>query len=242
MTMWEPWTGCYAASEGCKFCYFYGPYSKRCGQNTIVKTGDFYKPLEMKTKTKFKIESGKTVAMCFATDFFLPEADEWRKEVWQIIKQRPDLSFMFLTKRIDRFNVSLPEDWGGGYDNVTIGCTCENQQTADYRLPLFLSYPIKHRILSCTPLLSAIDLSPYIHGIERVACGGESGREARVCDFAWILNLRQQCEKAGISFWFKNTGSRLIKDGIELKINPYMQHKAAREMNLNIGNKDMGEV
>lgn len=39
--------------------------------------------------------------------------------------------------------VSLPDDWGDGYDNVNIGCTIENQEMADYRLPLFLSYPMK---------------------------------------------------------------------------------------------------
>ena len=36
---WEPWTGCYKVSDGCTYCYFYGPYSKRCGQNT----GSFFK-------------------------------------------------------------------------------------------------------------------------------------------------------------------------------------------------------
>ena len=56
-------------------------------------------------------------------------------------------------KRIDRFLVSLPEDWGGGYDNVNIGCTVENQAKADERLPLFLSYPIKRRFIACAPLL-----------------------------------------------------------------------------------------
>ena len=139
---WEPWTGCYAASEGCKYCYFYGEYSKRRGQNTIVKTDEFYKPLETvymprKKITKYKwscMESGKNVNTCFTTDFFLPEADEWRVEAWNMIKQRPDLTFTFLTKRIDRFLVSLPDDWGDGYDNVRIGCTVENQDMADYRV------------------------------------------------------------------------------------------------------------
>ena len=231
---WEPWTGCYAESDGCTYCYFYGPYSKRCGQNTIVKTDEFYKPLEMKTKSKMKMESGALVPMCFATDFFLQEADEWRVEAWRMIKQRSDVQFMFFTKRIDRFRVSLPSDWGEGYDNVTVGCTVENQALADYRLPLFLAYPIKHRIVGCTPLLGAIDLSPYLSGVERVTVGGESGREARECDFAWVLNLRAQCENAGVAFWFKNTGSRFCREGMLQKVNPRFQHSMAREININI--------
>ncbi len=60
-----------------------------------------------------------------------------------MIRERTDIDFLILTKRIDRFLVSLPEDWGEGYDNVNIGCTVENQELADHRLPLFLSYPIK---------------------------------------------------------------------------------------------------
>ena len=42
-----------------------------------------------------------------------------------------------------RFLVSLPDDRGDGYDNVRIGCTAENQETADFRLPPYLAYPIK---------------------------------------------------------------------------------------------------
>ena len=236
---WEPWTGCYKASEGCKYCYYYGPYSKRYGQNTIVKTDEFYKPIEIvymprKKLTRYKVEGGKTVATCFTTDFFLPEADEWRTEAWSMIKQRPDLTFLFLTKRIDRFPVSLPEDWGDGYDNVRIGCTVENQETADFRLPLYISYPIKHRWIVCCPLLGEINLSPYLNEVENVRAGGESGREARICDYNWILNIREQCQKAGISFIFDGTGSHFLKDGVVQNINPYMQKRVARDINIDI--------
>jgi protein gp37 len=53
--------------------------------------------------------------------------DPWRDECWAMIRQRPDLHFIFLTKRIDRFVQCIPDDWGEGYDNVTVGCTVENQ-------------------------------------------------------------------------------------------------------------------
>jgi len=232
--MWEPWTGCYKCSEGCTYCYYYGEYSKRHGM-AVVRTDDFYRPLEMKSKNKYKIESGRNVATCFTTDFFLPEADEWRIEAWEIIKKRSDLEFMFLTKRINRFNISLPDDWGDGYNNVTIGCTCENQEMLDYRLPLFLSLPIKKKFLCLTPLLSEIDLTKYdISGIEQITVGGESGREARECHFDWILNIREQCVNKGIKFWFKCTGSRFVKDGILEKVGPRIQHTKAREFGLNI--------
>jgi len=231
---WEPWTGCYKTSVGCDYCYFYGQYSKRHGQNTITKTDEFDKPIANTAKGTPKITSGKIVATCFASDFFIAEADEWRTEAWAMIKQRSDLEFLILTKRIDRFNISLPSDWGDGYDNVNIGCTVENQEIADKRLPLFLSYPIKRRFVACAPLLGAIDLSKYIHGIEHVTVGGETGREARECDYEWVLNIREQCVSAGITFWFKNTGSFFKRDGVVQKVNPFKQNGLAKELGINI--------
>ncbi len=233
---WEPWTGCYKISDGCTNCYFYGPYAKRCGQNTIQKTDKFDWPIRINTKGEYNIKGNKILATCFATDFFLPEADEWRKDAWSMIKQRADIDFLILTKRIDRFPVSLPSDWGDGYDNVNIGCTVENQSLADYRLPLFLSYPIKRRFVACSPLLEAVDLSAYLHGIEHVTVSGESGRDARECDYSWVLDIREQCVKANATFWFKGTGSFFKRDGMVEKINPFKQGSIASGLGINISN------
>ncbi|MDR2855139.1 MAG: phage Gp37/Gp68 family protein [Methanomicrobiales archaeon] len=233
---WEPWTGCYEVSDGCTYCYFYGPHSKRYGQNNIEKTNEFDKPVALTSKGSPKVSGGKIVATCFATDFFISEADEWRHQAWAMIKQRPDLEFLILTKRIERFPISLPTDWGDGYDNVNIGCTVENQSIADYRLPLFLSYPIKRRFIACAPLLGEIDLSPYLSGIEHVTVGGETGREARECDYAWVLKIREQCLTAGITFWFKNTGSFFRYDGVVQRVNPFKQNGLAKELGISILN------
>jgi protein gp37 len=231
---WEPWTGCYKASDGCTYCYFYGSYAKRFGQNTITKTDKYDWPIRQNAKGEYNIKGGKILPTCFATDFFLPEADEWRKEIWAMMKERRDIEFLILTKRIDRFSVALPDDWGDGYDNVNLGCTVENQATSDYRLPLFLSYPIKRRFIACSPILEAIDLSPYLSGVEHVTVSGESGREDRVCDYEWVKTIRDECVKAGTTFWFKGTGSRFRKDGIIRNINPYKQGSFAKELDLDI--------
>ena len=229
---WEPWTGCKPYSEGCKYCYFYGPYGKRFGQNEITKTDKFDWPVRKKKNGEYNIRGGQILATCFATDFFLPEADEWRKEVWAMIKERQDLEFLILTKRMERFMESLPEDWGDGYDNVNIGCTVENQEIADYRLPLLLSYPMKRKFIACAPLLGPIDLSAYLKGVDHVTVGGETGREARICDYDWVLDIRKQCLDAGVTFWFKNTGSLFKKDGVVSKINPYKQSSTAKELGI----------
>ena len=231
---WEPWTGCSPYSEGCRYCYYYGPYAKRYGQNEVTKTDKFDWPVRLNAKGELCIKGGKTVATCFATDFFIPGADEWRKEAWAMIRQRQDLDFLILTKRIDRFMEALPEDWGDGYDNVNLGCTVETQEIADYRLPLFLSYPIKRRFIACGPILEKIDLRKYLHGVDHVTVGGETGREARLCDYEWVLDIREQCLSAGKTFWFKETGSLFKKDGVISKVNPYKQHRMAKECGIDI--------
>lgn len=202
----------------------------------IQKTDKFDWPIRMNAKGDYNIKGNKILATCFATDFFLPEADEWRKEAWAIIKKRSDIDFLILTKRIDRFLVSLPNDWGEGYENVNIGCTVENQKLADYRLPLFLSYPIKRRFIACSPILEKIDLTLYLHGVQHVTVSGETGREARECNFDWILDIREQCIKSNVTFWFKNTGSIFRKDNVVQKVNPFKQTTVAKELDINILN------
>jgi Bacteriophage protein gp37 len=231
---WEPWTGCYPASNGCANCYFYGPHAKRYGQNEVLRTDKFDWPIRKNKKGEYNIKGGKILATCFATDFFLSEADAWRGDAWAMIRERQDIDFLILTKRIDRFMVSLPTDWGDGYDNVNLGCTVETQDIADDRLPLFLSYPIKRRFIAVSPMLEAIDLSPYLHGVSHVTVSGESGRDARMCDYDWVKSLRDQCERAGKTFWFKSTGSLFRRDGITTKIGPFQQAGAAKELNLDI--------
>ncbi len=176
------------------------------------------------------------VYTCFTSDFFVEEADEWRTEAWAIMRQRSDLRFMMITKRIDRFQKTLPHDWGDGYDNVTICCTIENQDRANYRLPIYREAAIKHKILICEPILERIDLTSYHIGewIEQVVVGGESGYDARACDFDWVMELHDLCEEQNILFWFKQTGAMFVKDGKTYRINRKFQHAQARKAGINI--------
>ena len=147
-----------------------------------------------------------------------------------MIRQRQDLHFFFITKRIHRFYDAVPSDWGDGYENVTICCTTENQDRADFRLPIYLDVPIKHKHIICEPLLGPVDVSKYLGGwIEGLTAGGESGEAARLCRFEWVLSLREQCRNAGVPFHFKQTGARFEKDGRVYRIPRREQHKQAAQ-------------
>ena len=154
MDTWNPWHGCHMLSPGCQNCYVYRrdrSGGRDAGQ--VRKTADFDLPLRRGRDGEYKLRGGREIFACGTSDFFLEDADPWRAQAWRCIAARPDLHFLIITKRIDRFSVLLPDDWGQGYDNVTIGCTCENQDRADYRLPIFRSLPIRHRSIIAAPLL-----------------------------------------------------------------------------------------
>ena len=234
---WNPWHGCTKLSEGCRYCYVYRQDERYgAGESRLCrKTSAFSLPVRTKRGGGFAIPSGTLVYTCFTSDFLLADADAWRAECWRMMKQRSDCSFMFFTKRIDRLEQCLPSDWGDGYNNVVIGCTVENQDRADYRLEIFRRLPIKHKLIICAPLLGRIDLARFLDGgIEEVSVGGESGQNARPCDFEWVLDIRRQCEQTGTPFLFHQTGANFIKDGRRYFIPRRMQHEQARRAGIDL--------
>ena len=69
--------------------------------------------------------------------------------------------------------------------------------------------------------------------IEQVVVGGESGYEARSCDFDWVMELRNVCVENDIAFWFKQTGAKFIKDKKLYSIKRQFQHLQARKAGIN---------
>lgn len=236
MVIWNPWHGCSKISPGCLNCYVYRRDAEFGKDSRVVtKTNSFSLPIKKSRTGEYKIPGGETVYACMTSDFFLEEADPWRAEAWSMIRERRDLDFCIITKRIHRFMSELPPDWGEGYGNVTICCTCENQDRADYRLPIFLGLPIRRREIIHEPMLEEIHIEPYLAAgkIEAVTCGGESGPEARICDFSWVLETRRQCMEADVPFYFKQTGARFKKDGRIYRIERKDQMPQAQKAGIN---------
>ena len=236
MADYNPWHGCHKISSGCLNCYMYRQDSNHgIDSNLVRKTNSFNMPMRKNRDGSFKYEN-EVMWTCFTSDFFIEEADEWRNEVWMMIKLRSDLKFFMITKRPHRISECLPSDWGSGYSNVTIYVTCENQEMADKRLPIYLELPIVHKGVCCEPLLGEIDLEKYLDGrIEEVVAGGESGNEARVCDYDWVLKLKEQCTRTNTRFIFKQTGARFRKDGKVYRIQRKYQHSQAKKANIDTG-------
>ena len=245
---WNPWHGCTKISPGCKFCYVYRQdemYGNPTASSRCTKNAAFALPVQRGRGGSYKIPPGRIILTWFTADFLLKDADPWRQDCWRMMRERTDCWFYFFTKRIDRLAECLPPDWGEGYDNVMIGCTVENQERADFRLPIFLSLPIKHRSVIVAPMLERVDLSKWLgSGIEEVSAGGESGAHARPCDYAWILDLRRQCVENNVPFSFHQTGAHFIKDGRLYNIERKFQKAQARKAGIDfrIGGNDIPET
>ncbi len=236
MQMWSPWHGCTKISEGCQNCYMYYLDKIRGNDGSVVyKTQSFYLPIETGRRGEYVVPSGSTLSTCMSSDFFLEDADKWRGEAWQMMRERSDVRFFIITKRVDRIKDTLPPDWGDGYDNVDINITCENQKRADERIPILLSLPLKHKGIAVSPILEKISLGKYLKSgeIEYVTCGGENYEGARPCDYEWIKSIHEECVEHGVSFCFFETGTHFIKDGKKYFLpKKAIQSKMARKSGL----------
>lgn len=119
-------------------------------------------------------------------------------------------------------------DEGGKYTlpNVWLGVTAENQQRADERIPILLQIPAAVRFISVEPMLGPVDIAGHLgfNGPRRmgdgltyywvgpkldwVICGGETGPGARPLHPDWVRSLRDQCQAAGVPFFFKSFGKK----------------------------------
>ena len=215
--IWNPWHGCKRCSEGCQNCYMYfldAQRGKDGGEIFRTKAGFRY-PLSKDREGRWKVKSGEMLRVCMTSDFFLEEADQWREEAWDIIRQRPDVKFFLLTKRPERVADHLPADWGQGWEHVMFNVTCENQRLADERVPLLLSLPFRHKGIMCAPFIGPVSIRDYLPSgqIEQVLCDGENYGGERPCHYEWVKSLRDECAAYDVTFVFCGTGRRFVKDG-----------------------------
>lgn len=239
MLTWNPWHGCHKISAGCRHCYVFredAAFGVATPTSEIHRTASFSLPLNTDRRRAWKYPAGTEFSLCFTSDFLIEEADGWRPEIWDIIRRRNDCRYMFFTKRIERLEQALPSFWEEIADIVSVGCTVENQDRADYRMPIFLSLPLKHRIVVVAPMIEPIALSRWLdpEKIEMVTVGGESGKYARPLEYEWVVDMHGQCVRSRVPFVFHQTGSYVIKDGRRYTIPRNLQHSQAKKAGLNI--------
>jgi protein gp37 len=196
---WNPLTGCTKISPGCKHCYAerMAKRLKAMGQPNYV---DGFK-LAMHEHVLEKPLGWKTPQVIFVnsmSDLFHKDVPlEFIQRTFNVMKQAH-----FLTKRSERLLELSPQlEWA---DNIWMGVSVEN---ADYifRIDDLRETQAKIKFLSVEPLIGPLP-KLNLKGIDWVIVGGESGPGARPLEQAWVTNVRDQCTKAKVLFFFKQWG------------------------------------
>jgi protein gp37 len=160
---------------------------------------------------------------------------QWLSDLLYLAAKCSSLDWLFLTKRPAEWGARMQQvselgdmgsqvarRWLAGHPpaHFWIGTSVEDQARADQRIPQLLKIPAHVRFLSCEPLLGPVSLrgwETYDHGtydipgepiprVDWVICGGESGPGARPMHPDWARSLRDQCQAAGVPFFFKQWG------------------------------------
>jgi len=201
---WNPVTGCSKVSLGCQNCYaeriakrLQKMGNKRYVHGFKVTTHPelLVKPLEWR---KPRLVFVNSMSDLFHSDVPISFIDK----TISTIANAPQHTFQILTKRSDRLKklcdrICWPQ-------NLWVGVTVESCNYLD-RIDDLLSIPAPVKFLSLEPLLGPIPKLP-LKGIHWVITGGESGPGARPMVAGWVREIRDQCLKKSVPFFFKQWG------------------------------------
>ncbi|RKH49901.1 DUF5131 family protein [Corallococcus llansteffanensis] len=206
---WNPVRGCVKLSPGCKHCYaetfaerFRGvpghPYTQ--GFDLKLIPGKLAEPLRWKASKRVFVNS--------MSDLFLdgvPEA--YIETVARVMALADWHTFQVLTKRSERMQrlLSTRLAFAARLPNVWWGVSVEDRRYGLPRVQHLRAAPARTRFLSVEPLLEDLGQVDFT-GVDGVIVGGESGAKARPLDPAWVRSVREQCDAAGVAFFFKQWG------------------------------------
>jgi protein gp37 len=202
---WNPTVGCNKISPGCQNCYAeimarrlkaMGANGYANGFKLTLLPERLADPIERRKPTIYFVNS--------MSDLFhegIPNS--YISRVLDVMKQTPQHTFQVLTKRAGRL-VEFFQDYRAS-TNAWIGVTVENRQHGIPRIDQLRKIKAHVRFLSIEPLLE--DLGELdLTGIQWVIVGGESGPKARPMKIEWVMNIKRQCERQNVAFFFKQWG------------------------------------
>lgn len=201
---WNPITGCTKVSPGCKHCY-----AERMAGRLQAMGHENYKngfvltlqPQMLDLPLRWK--TPQTIFVNSMSDLFHERVPlEYIQRVFEVMRQAHWHRFQILTKRADRLEELAPQL--GWEANIWMGVSVESDRYRT-RVDNLRRIDATTKFLSLEPLLGPLrDLD--LRGIHWVIVGGESGPGARPLDPAWVRDLRDQCRRKRVPFFFKQWG------------------------------------
>jgi protein gp37 len=217
----NPWIGCTKVSPACDHCYAeawdnrfngerWGPHAAR------TRTKTWGNPVKWNRKAEAEGDRYRVFCASLADVFDNHKSIDpsWRRELWKLIEDTPNLDWLLLTKRPQNIVKFAPERWflNGIPENIWMGTTVENQEEADRRLPHLVQIPAKVRFLSCEPIVGPVMIRAWLNKLDWVITGGESGNHYRPAQADWFRDLRDQCADWNTPFLFKQWEGRNQKE------------------------------
>jgi len=203
---WNPTTGCDKLSAGCKFCYA-EVMSRRLQAMGVEKYKDNFKLRihDSELDTPYTWKKPKVVFVNSMSDLFHKDVPvAFIQRVFAVMKDNPQHVFQVLTKRAD---VLLRYDQQGLLQwphNVWMGTSVEDGRVR-HRIDLLRQTGARVKFLSCEPLIGPLP-EMDLRGIDWVIVGGESGRKPRPMKPDWVVDIKDQCDRANVAFFFKQWG------------------------------------
>jgi protein gp37 len=210
-TTWNVATGCSKVSQGCKNCFAERIAGRFWGERKFTDVQVHPERLDIPLRWR----KPRRVFVNSMSDLFHPAVPfEFILQAFTVMAQAEQHTFMVLTKRPERMVEYFK--WNGFGEGlyawpswIWLGVSVEDQKAADERIPLLLQTPAAVRFLSCEPLLGPVDLTNTFNTVvplHWVIAGGESGPGARPMHPDWVRSLRDQCQAAGVPYFFKQWG------------------------------------
>lgn len=229
---WNPITGCTKISSGCKNCYAEVMTRRLQAMGQEKYLNGFNLTLHPETlKEPNTWKKPRVIFVNSMSDLFHKDIPvQYIIDVFKVMKENPHHVFQILTKRAGLLLYYDKEGYLEWTHNIWMGVTVEDN-TVTKRIDLLRQTGAKIKFLSCEPLLTEIP-GMNLTGIDWVIVGGESGRTPRPIKEEWVLDIKDQCRKANVAFYFKQWGGTNKK-----KAGKILEGKVYNEMPLIIKNK-----
>jgi protein gp37 len=203
---WNPLTGCTKVSQGCKFCYAERMAARLQAMGNPNYLNGFSLTLhENALRLPLSWKSPQYIFVNSMSDLFHEDVPfEFILRVFEVMREASWHTFQVLTKRSSRLaNLNSQIDWP---QNVWMGVSVEMQAYTS-RIDDLRQTNANIKFLSLEPLLGPIN-QLVLNGIDWVIVGGESGPYARPMKSEWVIEIRDQCAKDNVPFFFKQWGGK----------------------------------